>query len=753
MIEIRQNKTVHLATENTSYLFSINDSGYPEHIYYGKRLRNPDLSLVAIREKHLAAPVMSTIADKESPETSLDDTLLEFSTEGKGDYRTPLISISAGDEGERTLDLKFIGYNIHKGIKRFTSSVTMPQAIASETDADTFEIVYKDRVRGIRLIIYYTTFNKADVITRRCTVVNESFQSVTLRSLYSAQLDLRTDKAECITLQGAWARERNAVRNKIGQGTFYVESRSLESSAEANPAFFILNGKDTYLMNLIYSGPHRAAFSQNSHGLTHVVWGINEAMFSWPLVPSEYFESPEAVMIYSPDGIDGARDISHKFIQKHIRKGIWRDRLKPIMFNTWEGSYFNISEDKISAIAANAKDIGAEGIVIDDGWFGARHNDKTSLGDWYADTMKFPSGLAETASEIHRLGLLFGLWIEPEAVSEKSNLAKKHPEWIIGRDIESNALGRNEMLLDLTREDVQDWMIAIISNLVEVMKIDYIKWDMNRKGSDFFSHGKIGSYGRFAHKYISGLYRVLRAITQRFPNLYIEGCASGGARFDLGMLTFCPSIWTSDCSDPIERLAITEGTALVYPLSVMGISVSPSPNFHTRRIVDLETRFNTAVFGVLSYSVEAEKLDKGIRASYKQQIEFYKSYRLLLQFGKFRVQENGNRVIWTLSNNDASTIIALYLQKENRINTSAEKLYIECANENYEYRFFARDHLQSEIEASLYPQEPECYNISGDALKWAGISLVEQYSGNGYREGMRVLGDFSSRLYLFKKVE
>lgn len=192
---------------------------------------------------------------------------------------------------------------------------------------------------------------------------------------------------------------------------------------------------------------------------------------------------------------------------------------------------------------------------------------------------------------------------------------------------------------------------------------------------------------------------------------------------------------------------------MVYPLSVMGVSVSPSPNFHTKRIVDLETRFNTAVFGVLNYSVEAENLDRALRASYNQQIEFYKNYRLLLQFGNFRVQENGNRVVWTISNSDASTIIALYLQKEAKINTSAEKLYIECANENYEYRFFARDHYQSEIEASLYPQEPECYNISGDALKWAGISLVEQYSGNGYRDGMRVLGDFSSRLYIIKKVE
>lgn len=753
MIEIRQNKTIHLVTENTSYLFSITDSGYPEHIYYGKRLKNPDVCLSAIREKHLVAPVMSTIANREEKEITLNDTLLEFSTEGKGDYKTPMVAISYGEEKERTLNLEFIGYAIHKGIRRFSSSLVLPQAIGTESEADTLEIVYKDKVRNIKLIQYYTTFNNADVITRRSTIVNESFENITLRALYSGQLDLRTENAECITFQGAWARERNEVRNKITRGSFYIESRTLESSLDANPAFYVLNGKDTYLMNLMYSGSHRATFSQTGHGLTHIVWGINEAMFSWPLVPSEFFESPEAVMIYSDKGIDGARDLSHRFVQKHVRRGAWRDRLKPLMFNTWEGSYFDIDEDKIANIAANAKDIGAEGLVIDDGWFGARYNDKTSLGDWYANTMKFPSGLANTSAEVHRLGMIFGLWVEPEAISEKSNLRDKHPDWIIGRKPETNAIGRNQMLLDLTRDDVQDWIIATLSSLIEVARVDYLKWDMNRSVSDIYSHRPIGDYGKFAHKYITGLYRILKTLTQRYPNLYIEGCASGGGRFDLGMLSYCPSIWTSDCSDPIERLKITEGTAMVYPLSVMGVSVSPSPNFHTKRIVDLETRFNTSVFGVLNYSVEAEKLEKAIRSSYKQQIEFYKNYRLLLQFGTFRVQESNNRTIWTISNNDASTIIVLYLQKEARINTSAEKLYIECANENYEYRFFARDHYQSEIEASLYPQEPECYNISGDALKWAGITLMEQYSGNGYKDGMRVLGDFSSRLYLIKKVE
>lgn len=753
MIEIVKDRTFHIATENTSYIFSILPFGYPEHIYYGKRLRNIDKSILAIREKHLVSPVFSTYINKSYPTYTLDNTLLEFSSEGKGDYRTPFIAISYGKNGRRGTSFAFDGYEVHRGILRFKNPA-FPQSFGPEEDTDTLEIVFKDKELNLSLILLYTAFNSADAITRRAILVNSSDEQVDIRALYSSQLDIRTDKIELTTLEGDWARERHIKKSTISNGTHIIESRGLESSLDENPAFIVENGKDTYLFNLVYSGPHRASISATNKGIVHIDWGINPDMFSWTLKKGEAFETPEAVMIYSVDGIDGVRDISHRFINRNIRRGNWHNRMKPLMFNTWEGSYFDINETKIAAIIRNSKEIGFEGIVIDDGWFGVRNDSTTSLGDWFANTMKFPSGLTEVATETHRKGLLFGIWIEPEAVSERSELYKNHPDWVLGNDIRNNAIGRNEQLLDIANNDVQAWIIDTVTHLVDLTHADYIKWDMNRRYSDIISHSGIGNYGEYAHRYITGLYNILHAITLHFPNLYIEGCASGGARFDLGMLSYCPSIWTSDCSDPADRIDIIEGTSLVYPLSTMGISVSPTPNAHTTRTIDLDTRFESALFGVLSYSLDGVDIDRNLMNCYKEEAAFYKNYRELLQFGRFRVQESGNRTIWTISNKDSSLILAFYFQKSAQINSSAEKLYIECANEDYDYRFYPRERQAKNIVGNkAYPYEPESYIISGSALKWAGISLAEQFSGNGYADGMRVLGDFKSRLYIIRRID
>lgn len=752
MIEILKERCFHLQSKNTSYIFSILPNMCAEHVYYGKRLRSVDASLLAIREKHLIPPNFETVANRDFPNLSQEDMLLEFSSEGKGDYKTPLVAISYGSAGERTLDLKFDGYDVYKGIKRFTTMM-LAQAIATDMEAETLELCFRDKERKIALHLFYTIFYETDTITRRSVIVNESDEKVMLRSLYSSQIDIRGDNYDLISFPGEWARERHTERQSVKKGTTIIESRSLES-VEANPAFIVTNEKDTYLFNLIYSGPHRASVTLTPRGITHILWGINPDMFSWPLDKSESFESPEAVMIYSDKGLDGVRDLSHQFIIRYIRRGNWKGRMKPLMFNTWEGSYFNINETKLSVIVKNAKEMGMEGIVIDDGWFGARKDDTTSLGDWFVDSMKFPSGLADISNLIHHNGMLFGLWMEPECVSEKSDLAKRHPDWILGRDVRRNAEGRHQQILDLANPDVQQWIINTITRLVDTCHIDYIKWDMNRRYSDLYSSIDIKDYGTYAHKYVSGLYTILRTINLQFPNLYIEGCASGGARFDLGMLSYCASIWTSDCSDPVERLAITEGTAMVYPLSVMGVSVAPTPNAATRRKMNLDARFESAVFGVLSYSVDGINIDKSTLASYTRQADFYKNYRALLQFGRFRVQESGNRTIWTISNQDSSLIMVLYFQKELRINTTAEKLFVECANEDYLYRFYPRERDTVEVSKdNIYKLEPECYTVSGSALKWAGISLYEQLSGGGFQDGMRVIGDFNTRLYILKKVD
>ena len=752
MIGIENGSIFHIATDNTSYIVHILPSGHAEHLYYGKRLRDAGASLTAIREKRYISPGMATYISEDDFSLALDDSLLEFSSEGKGDYRVPLIALSWGDKGERTADFRFSGYRKHDGI--LTMGSGLPQAKDKAGEAETLELIFDDDLRQIELRLIYTVFPSLDAITRRSIVTAKGKNGLMIRALASAQLDFRTRDMAVTTFSGTWAREFGKTTRKIEEGSIVSESRRMASSAEANPGFILEDSNGTaYICNLIYSGPHRAVFSQTPHGLTHIVWGINPDMFSWPLNPGESFTSPEAVIVCSPDGLWSASEKMHAFADSAIIRSVWSSRMRPLMLNTWEGAYYALSEKRVLDMAEGAKEMGLEGIIVDDGWFGARRNDRTSVGDWHANTMKFPEGLFEVSESVHRMGLLFGLWFEPEGISGKSLLYKEHPDWIIGRTDEENAKGRSEELLDLTRQDVRDWIVNTVSSVIDRCRVDYLRWDMSRHYSDIFSYQDIKDYGTFCHKYILGLYQILGSIGRRFPGLYIETSASGGARFDLGMLCYSASIWLSVDSDPIERASMIANAAMLYPLSVIESSVSPSPNSMTHRITDRETRFNVAAFGVLSYSLDPSTLSRIEMAAFRQQVEFYKSYRMLSQFGSFRLEENGNRIIWSVASKDRSTILMLYLQKRIIPNTSAEKIFVSQASSEYDYRIFSRSHLLTDQEASSYPQESECYTVPGDALKYAGVSLVEQVSGNGYREGMRMLGDFSSRLYIIRRIE
>lgn len=740
----------HIYTENTSYLFSVQDNGYPEHIYYGRRLRNPKASMGAIREKHLQAATMATIADRSYPELSLDDTLLEFTTEGKGDYRIPAVAVSLGERGDRTLNLRYLGYKTYNGIRRY-KEVRLPQAVATDNECATLEVTYLDIQRNIKYVTLYTAFYHTDTITRRSVIINGSKEPLILRSAQSAQFDIRETGFTATTLQGTWGREKLEKKTILGEGTFSTESRTL-SSGEADPALLLEKGNEAYLFNLVYSGSHRTTATVTPHGITHVVWGINPEMFSWKLNEGETFETPEAVMTYSAQGQEGVSRASRRFIEKHIRRGPWRDRMKPIMLNTWDTLYYDPDESEVFEMAREAKNLGIEGICIDDGWFGARADETSSLGDWYADTKHFPSGIKSLANEVHYMGLMFGLWFEMEGISQRSMLYKDHPDWIIGKDGDTNAVGKNQQLLDLTRADVQEWVISTISRVIDYSSLDYIRWDISRNHSDLWSNLNTEELGSFGHRYMLGLYHILDALTKAYPNLYIETASRGGLRMDLGMLSYSASIRLTECSDPLMKLRIIEGASKVYPLSVLSSTITGNPDRHTGRTIDLETKFNEACFGVIHYAINPKELTRTQKFAVKQQVEFYKAYRPLFQYGIFRVEEDGeNRTLWTISSGDRSTIIMLYYLKKAEINTTTEKLKVTCVNESYDYSFIARDHYQNEIEHALSPQEMECYTLPGDALKWAGISLMENNSGNGVQEGMRMLTDNASRLYIIKK--
>ncbi|MBQ0071265.1 MAG: alpha-galactosidase, partial [Spirochaetales bacterium] len=712
----------HVYTENTSYVFSVQDNGYPEHIYYGRRLRDPKASFSAIREKHLKAPTMATIADRTYSQLSLDDTLLEFSTEGKGDYRIPLIALSYGPRGDRTLNLKYKAHKVYNGIRRF-KGVKLPQAVATDNECDTLEVTFEDTVRRIRCVFFYTAFHRADTITRRTVIFNDSKESITLRSALSAQFDIRETGFTATTLQGTWGREKMEKTTLLTEGTFSTESRTI-SSSEADPSLILSKGNEAYLFNLVYSGTHRTTATVTPHGMTHVVWGINPDMFSWVLGENESFETPEAVLAYSSKGLEGISQISRKFIERHIRRGPWRDRMKPIMLNTWDTLYYDPDESEVFEMAKEAKNLGIEGICVDDGWFGARADETTSLGDWYADTRHFPSGMKDLSNEIHYLGLMFGLWFEMEGISQRSMLYKEHPDWIIGKNGETNSVGKNQQLLDLTRTDVQDWIIAAISKVIDYTSLDYIRWSFSRNHSDLWSNLGEEDMGAFAHRYMLGLYRILDTLTKTYPNLYIESTARGGLRMDLGMLSYSASIRTTECSDSLLKLRVQEGASRIYPLSVMSTAITGNPDRHTARTIDYETKFNTACFGVLQYGINPKELNRLQKFALKQQIEFYKAYRPLFQYGVFRVvEDNDEKALWTVDSGDHSTIIVLYYRKRTEINTTAERLKVWCAEEGYDYSFIARDQYQDDIQRAVYPQEMECYTLSGDALKWAGIAL------------------------------
>ena len=752
MIEKISENTFHLSTENTSYVICITGTGHAEHIYYGKRLRDVQGSLSALREKRYILSRAASAIQEEDGAIDLNDSLLEFSTEGKGDYRTPLVAASWGPYEERTIDLRFKEARIGQGVKPSLSS--LPIAKNRSGDAETLELVFDDRRSGMRLTALYTVFPSLDAITRRTIAENRGTDDITLRSVASAQLDFRSSDMSVTTIGGTWLREAARQERKIEQGTMISESRCGSSSADANPGFALMDSRGgCYLCNLIYSGPHRASFTLTGKGLTHIVWGINPDMFSWKLSKGGKFESPEAVMTYSSEGQKDASDRMHAFVRSAICRGEWAERMRPLMLNTWESVYYNASENKILEMAKGAKEIGLEGLIVGDGWFGARRSERTSLGDWYVNTMKFPSGLFDLAQGIHRLGLLFGLWFEPECVSERSELYKAHPDWIIGRSAEDNAGRAGKQILNLTLPDVQNWIIETLADTIDRCRVDYIVWDMTRSYSDIFSHSESWNGGEFFHKYTLGLYTVLGALGHRFPFLYISTSKAGGARFDLGMLSFSASALISSDSDPINRAAMVENISMLYPLSAIETTVSPSPNAVTRRIVDRDTRFNIAAYGVLSYAIDTAELSRIEKTAFKSQIEFYKGYRMLFQFGRIRIQESGNRTLWSVSNKDRSVILMLYLQKQLMPNSDAEKLYVLDADDGYDYRVFARSHILSGQEALSYPQESECYTVSGDALRWGGISLVEQVSGNGYTEGMRMLGDYSSRLYIIRRIE
>ena len=796
---IQENNQIFvLHTKKTTYAFRVTETGHLEHLYYGRKItvRNTKEGVLSLVEKHAFQPGNSNVYTQENMNFSLEDMCLEMSSYGKGDIREPFIEVVHAD-GSYTSDFVYDSFELTKGKEAFE---TLPGSYDEANEVEHLKVVLKDKQYNLTLELHYYVYEDCDVITRSTRLVNESKDAVSLKRIMSTQVDFDTPDYVMTTFNGAWAREMKRSDTRVLAGKFVNSTYAGNSSNRANP--FVMLSKETtsedygdcYGFNLIYSGNHYEAAEVNGYGKTRFVSGINPQSFSYEINPGEAFEAPEAVMSYSYEGFNGMSQGMHKFVREHIVRGEWKNKVRPVLLNSWEAAYFDINEAKLLNLAKAGKEVGIELFVMDDGWFGNRNDDKSSLGDWYVNTKKLPNGVTGLCKKVNDLGLDFGIWVEPEMVNTDSDLYRTHPEWAMDIPGKPHSEGRNQRILDLTRTDVQDYIIDEMSKLFASANIAYVKWDMNRIFSDYYSKELPASrQGEVAHRYILGLYRCMKTLTEKFPRILFEGCSAGGNRFDLGILSYFPQIWASDDTDALCRTEIQTGYSYGYPMSTVSAHVSACPNHQTLRNTPLETRFNVAAFGICGYECNFCDMKKEELSAIKAQIELYKEWREVLQFGQFYrgrsfhdsvrgsesclTKSEGAITEWTCVGKDQRKAVGFVMQKLVCPNTHYEYYKAKGLNPDEEYHFYNRvlkynvkefgdlvntvapihikqDSLMHNIIAKFVKMDGETEDcmVYGDALMYSGVKLQQGFAATGYSNEVRHFQDFSSRIY-FMEVE
>ena len=771
-----------LDTARTTYCFRMLPTGQPEQLYYGQHLPLADeKALEAITEKRAFAPGNTISYDAEHPETALEDICLEFSTPGKGDLREPMLLFVSPD-GSRTGDFL---YESHVIDGAQPSQRPLPGSYGENGAAEHLCVVYRDRNAGCALETHYYVWADCDCICRKCVLRNDAEGPVELERALSVQLDLPRAGLSVTSFRGAWAREMGKVTVALPGGKYTVESRSGSSSNRCNP-FFIVHSPDAtetagdcWGFNLVYSGSHYAAVEVSAFGKTRVVQGIQPLGFRWRLSPGEAFETPEAVMSFSAAGFAGLSENMHFFVREHIVRGRWKHKTRPVLLNSWEACYFNISESSLVSLAKAGRDIGVELFVMDDGWFGDRSDDTRALGDWEPNKKKLPNGLDGLARKIKALGMDFGIWVEPEMVNVNSRLYEAHPDWAMAIPGKAHSEGRSQRLLDLANPAVQDFLIDKMTEVFSSAEIGYVKWDYNRNFSDVFSpYLPAERQGETAHRYILGLYRVMDALTGRFPDILFEGCASGGNRFDLGILSYFPQIWASDDTDALARADIQEGYSYGYPQSCVGAHISSCPNHQTLRDTPLDTRLNVAAFGLLGYEYDLRDLSPGKRKKLKTQIDTYKRWREVLQWGQFYRVRGGNDRQWCCVSPDKKRAVGLLLRQLMIPNDPNDVFFARGLDEETVYRFsniprpvdvkrfgtlvnaiapfhIRQDSLVHDVVARVVKMQGEQEDVtaSGALLMHAGVKLAPAFAATGYDQRVRFYPDFFSRLYFMEAEE
>ncbi|MCD8325882.1 MAG: alpha-galactosidase [Lachnospiraceae bacterium] len=682
-----KNQVFQLDTPNTSYLIGIVDGKYLGHIYYGNKIDDTDV-IYLLRPEEIPSPARRA----REKVNFLDAFSTEYSCGGAGDFRESCINVRAAD-GQEGLELGYVSHQIFAGKKALEG---LPVTWGGEADCDTLEITLQDAASGLTAVLSYTAFRDTDAITRSVRIINRGQEVLYLTRALSLCLDMDNEDFEVISLPGAWGRERRIQRKPLGYGSTMFESLRGETSQQEHPFAAVVSANCTqtagevYAFNLVYSGNFMTKLSVNQFDSLRVVMGIHPERFCWKLEPGESFQAPEAVMVYSGQGLGAMTRAFHKLYREHLIRSPWKKKERPVLINSREATYFNFDTGKILALAREAAKAGIEMLVLDDGWFGHRNSDNNSLGDWFVNETKLPGGLKYLADEINALGMKFGLWMEPEMISADSELYRAHPDWVLRTGRREPAQCREQYVLDLSNPRVEDYIYGQIKNVLSSANIEYVKWDMNRPLSDVGSLSLAPDrQGEIMHRYMLAVYRMQERLLQDFPELLLENCSSGGARFDPGMLYYSPQIWCSDMTADVERLAIQEGTMMIYPLSTMGAHVSDCPNHATGRRTPFETRGQVALAGTFGYELDVRKISGEERAQIPSQIAAYKKYHGLISDGEYyriaSYQENHFYDCFEVVSQDQKTALVCFVQVLTEPNKKSRRLRLQGLREDWVY--------------------------------------------------------------------
>lgn len=729
-----KDKAFKLRANNTDYMMKVCEEGYLAHVYYGNKVPDEDLTYLLRLDESPFTP-----ATNDRDRASFMDSLpFEYPCFGIGDYRESAFKIMDAN-GMSTCDLRYVSHKMYEGKPKLEG---LPATFATEeSGCSTLEITMYDKYADIEVVLIYTAFDKLDVITRSAVITNKSEKPFKITRALSACVDFDTDKMDMITLNGSWARERAVERCRLHHGKQLVDSCRGESSHQNNPFVALCDNNadedkgEVFGFNFVYSGNFYAQAEVTQHKKTRFLMGINPLDFQWLLEKGESFTCPEVVMVHSDEGIGKMSRTFHDLYRNNLIRGEYKDKRRPILINNWEATYFNFDTDKLIDIAKEASKLGIEMLVMDDGWFGHRDSDNSSLGDWFVYEKKLKGGLKYLVDEVNKLGMKFGIWFEPEMISPDSELYKAHPDWAIQIKGRPLTLCREQYVLDYSRKEVRDYVYGMMKKILDSANIEYIKWDMNRQLTEVGSATLPAERQReLWHRYVLGVYDLMDRLTTDYPHILLENCSGGGARFDPGMLYYSPQIWCSDDTDAIERLKIQHGTSMCYPCSAMGAHVSDCPNHTVGRNTPFKTRGHVAMVGTFGYELDVTRIPQEDRDAIPAQIEEFNKFNKLVRTGDhYRIGnmfEDNTWDAWEFVAKDKSEALFEFVQVLARPNERSRRIKLKGL----------------EPEAYYYEESEPDKKISGAALMNAGINIAKMWNGDG------LYGDFCSKILHFIKV-